>query len=147
MLNAFPRLLFFQKKNVFTGDHRGMRMRLAPVQPEEGARFLRAWVWPEPLCFTAVLREREAIKAAEAAPAPAEAAERAPAAEAALGPAEAAEAAEIEKPESEADAVYPLFTADFALDEDGLAAACDWVRRMYDEQLPLWKAHDREPVV
>ena len=122
MLNAFPRLLFFQKKNVFTGDHRGMRMRLAPVQPEEGERFLRAWVWPEPLCFTAVLREREAVQSAENDP------------------------AEASADGNRAD-IYPLFTADFALDEDGLAAACDWVRRMYDEQLPLWEAHYREPVV
>ena len=53
MLNAFPRLLYFQKKNIFTGDHCGMRMRLCAVQPEEGYRLLRAWVWEEPLCFDA----------------------------------------------------------------------------------------------
>ena len=135
MLNAFPRLLFFQKKNVFTGDHRGMRMRLAPVQPEEGERFLRAWVWPEPLCFTAVLRERDAAQSAERAKSPV--------------PAEGGEG--VSTPDaSAAEAVtdaFPLFTADFVLDEDGLVAACDWVRRMYDEQLPLWKAHYQEPVV
>ena len=53
MLNAFPRLLFFQKKNTFTGDHMGMRMRITMIKPEEGDSFLRAWAWDEPLCFDA----------------------------------------------------------------------------------------------
>lgn len=53
MLNAFPRLLYFQKKNVFTGDHLGMRIRMGTVETEEGQKVLRAWVWPEPLCFSA----------------------------------------------------------------------------------------------
>lgn len=53
MLDAFPRLLYFQKKNIFTGDHHGMRIRMCAVQPEEGERVLRAWVWEEPLCFAA----------------------------------------------------------------------------------------------
>lgn len=53
MLDTFPRLLYFQKKNIYTGDHHGMRIRLCAVQPEEGERVLRAWVWEEPLCFAA----------------------------------------------------------------------------------------------
>ena len=53
MLDAVPRLLFFQKKNTFTGDHMGMRMRIIMVKPEEGDSFLKAWAWDEPLCFEA----------------------------------------------------------------------------------------------
>ena len=53
MLDAFPRLLFFQKKNTFSGDHMGMRMRITMIKPEEGDSFLRAWAWDEPLCFDA----------------------------------------------------------------------------------------------
>ncbi len=96
MLNAFPRLLYFQKKNIFTGDHCGMRMRLCAVQPEEGERVLRAWVWDEPLCF------------------------------------------EASDPRTHS-------TADFPLTEEGLTAACDWVRGQYAQQAARWAQHHVKP--
>lgn len=96
MLNAFPRLLYFQKKNTFSGDHLGMRMRLCAVQPEEGDRLLRAWVWPEPLCFESTPAEEKT-------------------------------------------------SADFALSEEGLSAACRWVREQYEQRHELWDAHYTKP--
>lgn len=56
-MDALPRLLYFQKKNTFSGDHNGMRMRVKMITPEEGEKHLQAWVWPEPLSFDAYNRQ------------------------------------------------------------------------------------------
>ncbi len=97
MLNAFPRLLYLQKKNPFTGDHCGMRFRMAMVAPEEGEKYIQVWLWPEPLCFEAA--DKDAMTLAQ----------------------------------------YPPT-------EDGYAAACDWVRAQYTEQIDLWNAHYTKPI-
>lgn len=51
-------LNFLSYEGIYTGDHHGMRYRLARTG-EKPDFSLTAWVWPEPLCFEAAPEEKK----------------------------------------------------------------------------------------
>ncbi len=55
---SFYSLSFYSYGGILTGDHKGMRYRLARTGTKPDW-FLTAWVWPEPFSFEATPEEKK----------------------------------------------------------------------------------------